>query len=540
VELSGLIARSQAGETAAFGELTRHYQDMAFGYALALLSDVHLAQDVTQESFLAAYLSVGNLQDPAAFPAWLRGIVRHQCGRVLRRSHADVVPFDEDLGLPTLSPGPEQSLLQREGLYRVLSAIQALPQGQREVAALSYIRDYAPREIAAFLDLPVTTVYNRLHTARKRLQGGLLTMADKIGTVVGVRGPIVDVRFEPERTPTVLRVLTAHGPDAVRGRAYAVSVAQQRGDGLVRCVAATPVEGLVPGAELADANTPRFVPVGPTALGQVLDGLRANDDAPNRARGGPQIVETGIKAIDLLCPCVEGGILGLLGHNRGVGKMVVTAEVLRNLARNGADLSVVAFFSAEVLMDYATLGEDAVPTSNRARQASYVYIADVTDPSAPSYRAAASHLDTTLYLSVTLGRLGIWPAIDPLLSGSRHLDPAVVGQEHFEVATGIRQLLLQYRSLREQAAATPGAALTPADERVVMRARKAQRFFSQPFAVAEPWSGRPGAYVSRATTVQGFKALLAGACDDVPEEEFGLGLMTLDADGKVSFSNRYA
>jgi len=520
VELSRLIARSQAGESAAFGELTRHYQDMAFGYALALLSDFHLAQDVTQESFLAAYLGVGSLHDPAAFPAWLRDIVRHQCGRVLRRRHADLVPWDEDLGLPALFPGPEQSLLQREGLYRVLSAIQALPQGQREVAGLSYIRDYAPREIAAFLELPVTTVYNRLHTARKRLQGGLLTMADKIGTVVGVRGPIVDVRFESERTSDVLRVLTAHGPDAARGRDYALSVAQQRGGGLVRCVAATPIEGLVPGAELADANTPRFVPIVPAALGQVLDGLRWGDDTLDRADSGSQIVETGIKAIDLLCPCVEGGTLGLLGHNRGVGKMVVTDEVLHNLARNGADMSVVAFFSAEVLIDYDKSGEDAVPTSNRARQASYVYIADVTDPSTLSYRAAASHLDTTLYLSVTLGRLGIWPAIDPLLSGSRHLDPAVVGREHYEVATGVRHLLLQYRNLREQAASAPGAAFTPAEERVVARARKAQRFFSQPFAVAEPWSGRPGAYVSRAETVQGFKALLAGAYDDVPEEEF--------------------
>jgi len=518
VDLSGLVARSHAGEAAAFGELTRHYQDMAFGYALALLSDFHLAQDVTQESFLAAYLGVSRLQDPAAFPAWLRGIVRHQCGRALRRRRADMVPLDDDLDLPALSPGPEQTVLQREGLYRVLSAIRALPPGQREVAALSYVRDYAPREIAAFLELPATTVYNRLHTARKRLQGGLLTMADKIGTVVGVRGPIVDVRFEPERTPDVLRVLTAHGPDAVRGRDYTLSVAQHCGGGLVRCVAATPTEGLIPGAELADANTPRFAPVAPDALGQVLDGLRSTDDAANSLRGVPRIVETGIKAIDLLCPCVEGGTLGLMGHNRSVGKMVVTDEVLHNLARNGASMSVVAFFSAEVLTDYDKSG-DVVPTSDRARQASYVYIADVTDPSAPGYRAAASHLDATLYLSVTLGRLGIWPAIDPLLSGSRHLDPAVVGQEHYEVATGVRQLLLQYRDLRERSAAEPGTALTPEETVLAARARKAQRFFSQPFAVAEPWSGRPGVYVSRVETMRGFKALLAGAYDDLPEED---------------------
>jgi len=520
VDLSGLVARSQAGETAAFGELTRHYQDMAFGYALALLSDFHLAQDVTQESFLAAYLSVSRLHDPAAFPAWLRGIVRHQCGRVLRRRHADLIPLDDDLDLPALSPGPEQTVLQREGLYRVLSAIRALPRGQREVAALFYIRDYAPREIAAFLELPATTVYNRLHTARKRLQGGLLTMADKIGTVVGVRGPIVDVRFEPERTPDVLRVLTAHGPDAARGRDYTLSVAQHRGDGLVRCVATAPIKGLIPGAELADANTPRFLPIAPGALGQVLDGLRDDEDAADGARGAQRIVETGIKAIDLLCPCVEGGALGLLGHNRSVGKMVVTDEVLRNLARNGVSLSVVAFFSAEALTDYDTSGEDTVPMSDHVRQASYVYIADVTDPSAPSYRSAASHLDATLYLSVTLGRLGIWPAIDPLLSGSRHLDPAVVGQEHYEVATGVRRLLQQYRDLRERSAAEPGTTLTPEETMLTARARKAQRFFSQPFAVAEPWSGRPGVYVSRAETVRGFKALLAGAYDGLPEEEF--------------------
>ncbi len=518
--MSGLVARSQAGETAAFGELTRHYQDMAFGYALALLSDFHLAQDVTQESFLAAYLGVSSLQDPAAFPAWLRGIVRHQCGRALRRRHADPVPLDDDLDLPALSPGPEQTLLQREGLYRVLGAIRALPQGQREVAALSYIRDYAPREIAAFLELPATTVYNRLHMARKRLQGGLLTMADKIGTVIGVRGPIVDVRFEPERTPDVLRVLTAHGPDAVRGRDYTLSVAQHRGDGLVRCVAAASVAGLAPGAELADANTPRFLPIAPDALGQVLDGLRSDEDAADRLQSTPKIAETGIKAIDLLCPCVEGGALGLMGH-RGAGKLVVMAELSRNLTRNGANMSVVSFYGQDgVLTDYDRSEAEWIPLSDASRQASYVPLADPVDPSAPSYRAAASRLDATLYLSVALGRLGIWPAIDPLLSSSRHLDPTVVGQEHYEVATGVRRLLQQYRDLRERAAAKPGTAPTPEETMLAARARKAQRFFSQPFAVAEPWSGRPGAYVSRAETVRGFKALLAGAYDDVPEEGF--------------------
>ncbi len=520
MDLSGLVARSQAGEAAAFGELTRHYQDMAFGYALALLSDFHLAQDVTQESFLAAYLGVRGLQDPAAFPAWLRGIVRHQCGRALRRRHADLIPLDDDLDLPALSPGPEQALLQREGLYRVLSAIRALPRGQREVAALFYIRDYAPREIAAFLELPATTVYNRLHTARKRLQGGLLTMADKIGTVVGVRGPIVDVRFEPERTPDVLRVLTAHGPNAVRGRDYTLSVAQHRGDGLVRCVAATPTEGLVLGTELADANTPRFLPVASDALGQALDGLRFDKDAADRLQSTPKIVETGIKAIDLLCPCVEGGALGLLGQ-RGAGKLVVMAEVARNLTRKGVAMSVVSFYDQDgVLVDYDRSEAEWTPLSDASRQASYLPLADVTDPSAPSYRAAASHLDATLYLSVTLGRLGIWPAIDPLLSSSRHLDPAVVGQEHYEVAAGVRRLLQQYRDLRERSAAEPGIALTPEETMLAARARKAQRFFSQPFAVAEPWSGRPGAYVSRAETVQGFKALLTGAYDGLPEEEF--------------------
>ncbi len=439
------------------------------------------------------------------------------------------------------------------------------------------------------------------------------------GRIVQVIGAVIDVEFPRESVPKVYDALK------VDGTGLTLEVQQQLGDGVVRTIAMGASEGVSRGLAVANTGAPISVPVGPETLGRIMDVLGepidekgpVNTETRNPIHrkapsyedqsGGTEILETGIKVIDLICPFQRGGKVGLFG-GAGVGKTVTMLELIRNIAIEHSGLSVFAgvgertregndFYhemeESNVLDKIALVfGQMNEPPGNRLRvaltgltmaekfrddgrdvllfvdniyrytlagtevsallgrmpsavgyqptlaeemgvlqeritttktgsitsiQAVYVPADDLTDPSPATTFA---HLDATVTLSRAITDLGIYPAVDPLDSTSRQLDPQVVGQEHYQVARGCQMVLQKYKELRDIIAILGMDELSEEDKLTVFRARKIQQFFSQPFFVAEIFTGNPGKYVSLADTVRSFKAILDGEVDDLPEQAF--------------------
>ena len=438
-------------------------------------------------------------------------------------------------------------------------------------------------------------------------------------------GPIVDVQFSNEHLPELLTALKIKLPE---GHELTVEVAQHIGDDVVRCVAMGPTEGLVRGLEVISTEKPIEVPVGRATLGRMfnvlgepIDGMELGEvkDAKKMSihRNPPkfkdqsvktEIFETGIKVIDLLCPYVRGGKIGLFG-GAGVGKTVLIQELMNNIANEKGGISVFAgvgersregndlyyemkesgvlsktalifgqmneppgarmrvglsgLTMAEYFRDYehtdvllfidnifrftqagsevsALLGRmpSAVgyqPTlatemgqlqeritstkdgSITSVQAIYVPADDLTDP-APA--TAFSHLDAKTVLDRSTAALGIYPAVDPLNSTSTALDPQIVGEEHYEVARGVIEILERYKELSDIIAILGMDELSAEDKKIVERARRIRNFLSQPFHVASHFNGIPGIYVKVEDTVRSFKAILNGEADDLPEVAF--------------------
>ena len=443
------------------------------------------------------------------------------------------------------------------------------------------------------------------------------------GKILQVIGPVVDIRFDAEHLPSIKNAILIKTDD---GRQMTAEVAQHVGDDVVRCIAMSSTDGLVRGMDCIDTGKPIEVPVGDAVLGRMfnvlgeaIDGLgevKADQkmpihrEAPTFAEQTTQneILETGIKVIDLLCPYAKGGKIGLFG-GAGVGKTVLEQELIHNIAIEHGGRSVVAgvgertregndmyyemknsgvlkntvltygqmnespgarmrvALSALTMAEYfrdvehqdvllfidnifrftqagsevsALLGrmpsavgyqptlqtemgalqERITSTKNgsiTSVQAVYVPADDLTDP-APATTFA--HLDATTVLERSIAELGIYPAVDPLASTSRILDPRIVGQEHFEVAHAVQEILQKYKELQDIIAILGMDELSEEDKLVVSRARKVQRFLSQPFFVAGQFTGLEGKYVPIAETIRGFKEILEGKHDDVPESYF--------------------
>ncbi|UNM96115.1 F0F1 ATP synthase subunit beta [Ignatzschineria rhizosphaerae] len=441
------------------------------------------------------------------------------------------------------------------------------------------------------------------------------------GKIVQVIGAVVDVEFPRDAVPSIYNALNVVGSkdDLV------LEVQQQLGDGIVRTIAMGSSDGLQRGIEVTDTKKPISVPVGTGTLGRIMDVLGRPVDyagpveatenwaihrkAPSYEdqAGSTEVLETGIKVIDLLCPFAKGGKVGLFG-GAGVGKTVNMMELINNIAKAHEGLSVFAgvgertregndFYYEmkdsnvldKVAMVYGQMNE---PPGNRLRvalsgltmaeyfrdegrdvllfidniyrytlagtevsallgrmpsavgyqptlaeemgvlqeritstkkgsitsvQAVYVPADDLTDPSPATTFA---HLDATIVLSRDIASLGIYPAVDPLDSTSRQLDPLVIGQEHYDVARGVQMILQRYQELKDIIAILGMDELSEDDKLTVSRARKIQRFLSQPFHVAEVFTGAPGKYVSLQDTITSFKAILAGEGDHIPEQMF--------------------
>ncbi|MCO4865311.1 F0F1 ATP synthase subunit beta [Cupriavidus sp. WGlv3] len=448
-----------------------------------------------------------------------------------------------------------------------------------------------------------------------------------IGNIVQCIGAVVDIEFPRDAMPKVYDalVLEESSDASFAEKGLTFEVQQQLGDGVVRTIALGSSDGLRRGMAVKSTGAPISVPVGHGTLGRIMDvlgrpideaGPIASDElraihqkAPKFDELSPSVdlLETGIKVIDLVCPFAKGGKVGLFG-GAGVGKTVNMMELINNIAKQHSGLSVFAgvgertregndFYhemkDSNVLDKVAMVfGQMNEPPGNRLRvaltgltmaerfrdegrdilffvdniyrytlagtevsallgrmpsavgyqptlaeemgklqeritstktgsitsiQAVYVPADDLTDPSPAT---TFLHLDSTVVLSRDIAALGIYPAVDPLDSTSRQLDPQVVGTEHYEVARRVQQTLQRYKELRDIIAILGMDELSPEDKLAVNRARKIQRFLSQPFHVAEVFTGSPGKYVPLKETIRGFKMLVDGECDHLPEQAF--------------------
>lgn len=452
------------------------------------------------------------------------------------------------------------------------------------------------------------------------------------GKIVQVIGPVVDVEFK-EKLPEIYNALVVNYKIGDRDISLTLEVQQHLGDNWVRTIAMSSTEGLKRGYEVIDTGKPISVPVGDGVMGRVMNviGEPVDERGPIQATKyypihrpppslleqsvTPQVLVTGIKVIDLICPFLKGGKVGAFG-GAGVGKTVVIMELINNIAKMHGGVSVFAGvgertregndlyheMSAAKVIKQDNLSESKIalvfgqmnePPGARLRvalsglaiteyfrdernqdvllfidnifrfsqagsevsallgrtpsavgyqptlaaemgelqeritstkkgsitsfQAIYVPADDITDP-APA--TTFTHLDATIVLERSIAELGIYPAVDPLASTSRALTPEIVGQEHYEVARGVQRVLQRYKDLQDIIAILGMDELSPEDKLTVYRARKIQRFLSQPFSVAEVFTGRPGKQVPIAETVRGFKEILEGKHDDVPEANF--------------------
>ena len=392
------------------------------------------------------------------------------------------------------------------------------------------------------------------------------------GKIIQVIGAVVDVEFPQDAVPKVYNALEVKG-----GAKLVLEVQQQLGGGVVRCIAMGTSDGLRRGLDVVDLEHPIEVPVGKATLGRIMNVLgepidmkgdigeedrwAIHREAPSyeELSNSQELLETGIKVMDLICPFAKGGKVGLFG-GAGVGKTVNMMELIRNIAIEHSGYSVFAgvgertregndFYHEMTDSNRYTLAGTEVsallgrmpsavgyqPTlaeemgvlqeritstktgSITSVQAVYVPADDLTDPSPATTFA---HLDATVVLSRQIASLGIYPAVDPLDSTSRQLDPLVVGQEHYDVARGVQSILQRYQELKDIIAILGMDELSEDDKLVVARARKIQRFLSQPFFVAEVFTGSPGKFVSLKDTIRGFKGILDGDYDHLPEQAF--------------------
>jgi len=447
-------------------------------------------------------------------------------------------------------------------------------------------------------------------------------MSKNIGTVVQVIGPVLDIRFGDGQLPNLLSAIEIEN----EGRKVVAEVAQHIGDNVVRCIAMSSTDGLRRGIDAVDTGAPISVPVGNECLGRVfnllgdpVDNLPAPEakerwpihrpaPAYDEQEGTTEILETGIKVVDLIAPYAKGGKIGLFG-GAGVGKTVIIMELINNIATQHGGLSVFSgvgertregndlynemkesgvinktalvygqmneppgarmrvALSGLTMAEYfrdrenqdvllfidnifrftqagsevsALLGrmpsavgyqptlatemgalQERITSTKKGSitsvQAVYVPADDLTDP-APATTFA--HLDATTVLSRSIASLGIYPAVDPLDSTSRILTPEVVGKEHYEVARQVQSILQRYKELQDIIAIMGMDELSDEDKLIVARARKVQRFLSQPFHVAEQFTGMEGRYVPLKETIRGFKEIIEGKHDDLPESAF--------------------
>jgi RNA polymerase sigma factor (sigma-70 family) len=525
-----LVRRAGGGDARAFVELTRRFQQFAFGSALSLVRDFQHAEDVVQESFVAAWSSLPSLADPAAFPGWLRGIVRHHAFRVLRRKQLVAVSLAEAESLPDDEPLPDYILEQRRQAAAALAAISELPDRLREPATLFFVHECSHQDVAAFLGLSVATVNNRLHAARSHLKQRMLTMvtdtlrshalpddfASRIGRLIEMRGDVVDVLFDPAALPDLLTELTVS--DEARRSSVKVHVMQRPGGGVVRGLATSAAPPLPKGATVLSSRRKWPVPIDQMQLDRLVPLLAA---AATEGRRSDEVVETGIKVIDVMCPIRAGGSVAIAGEY-GAGTTVVMEEIVRRISKGVHPVTMFVLipppsetwppsmdencsFAAELKgEDYSEGTVGAVET---------FFLRGVQGPWTAQTLAALAAVDTVVHLSREMILRKTYPGVDVRTARSRVIDENRIAADDAAVARAARAAIAAARMAEDH----PELAH---DGVAIGRARKLQAFFSQPFYVAEPFTKRPGSHVSRADALRGCREILEGRHDDLPVEAF--------------------
>jgi len=506
------VRRASGGDVKAFVDLTQQFQHMAFGAALALVNDFHQAEDVVQEAFVAAWSALPSLADPAAFPGWLRGIVRHQAFRVLRKRTLRTVPLAEAEDLPGEEVLPDRRLEQRRQSAMALAAIAGLPGKLREPATLFFIHECSHQDIAVFLGLPVATINNRLHAARSKLKERMLAMvnetfhahalpddfANRIGRLIEARGAVVEALFNPDAPPDVLTELAVS--DEANRRAVAVQVFQPPSGAFVRGIALSPAAALPRGSTVLSSGNQSETPVNLDELGRLLPQLAGPSPI---ATGAARLLETGIKVIDVMCPLVAGGNATIAGTHRlkdgpdGL-KLFALLQVWRDAPPG---FSFPASLKEEGLAD--------IPCG--AVQQFFMRAED--GPWTASRLSLLDPFDVVIRHSRDLARARVFPAVDVVTSRSRLFQTNAVSVEHVAVAERVRKAIaaLWAADLHAEGGA---------DARMLERALKLQNYFTQPFFVAERWNKRPGTTVGLAEALQTCRDILDGRCDDLPTDAF--------------------
>jgi RNA polymerase sigma factor (sigma-70 family) len=541
----GLVRLAAGGDIRAFVALMQRFQQAAFSSALALVHDFDRAEDVVQEAFFAAWAGLPTLVDPAAFPGWLRGIVRHHAFRVLRRKKVSTNPLTEAEGVPSEEPGPEHQVEYRQRAAAALAAIAALPDALREPATLFFVHDCSHQDIATFLNLPLATVNNRLHAARSRLKERMLTMvtdtlrkhqlpddfANRIGRLIEARGNVVDVLFDPAATPDILAELTVS--DEADRRGVKIQVVQRPAPGLVRGLAAAPVDALARGSTVLNSGQHVSQPVARVEFARTVGAL-----AGRSVISEPRFLETGIKVIDVTCPLVAGGTLAIAG-DLGAGITVVMEEIVRRLS-GGRDRLTMFVMMPPASSEWPYMLKPGFSHVEELKKEGYsegtvgavqtFFLRADEGPWTSERLAALAPVDVVLRLSRDRAKAKVYPCVDVLASRSRLLDQHAVGSAHAEIAKRVHEALAALW-------ATKGGSSLRADTRE--RALKLQNYLTQPFDVAEPYTGRPGATVGTAEALQTCQDVLDGKLDDLPTEAFyfsgGLDEIRANLDRELKF-----
>jgi RNA polymerase sigma factor (sigma-70 family) len=520
MDLERLVHRACQGDVNAFVALTRRFQHFAFGSALALLGDFHQAEDAVQEAFLATWSGLPSLSDPAAFPGWLRGIVRHHAFRALRKRQLEIVPLASAENVPSERISPDDDLVQREHARIALAAIAELPVSLREPATLFYIHECSHQDIANFLGISATTVNNRLHAARSKLKERMLTMvaetlqahglpddfANRIGRLAGARGDVIEALFDPQSLPDLLAELAVS--DEANRRTMTVQVVQRPGGGIVRGVIASPSGEAQRGATVLNSLRHAETPIDGNTFSRAVRLLAG----PRRRKLEPKLLETGIKVFDVLCPLAIGGTVAIAGEF-GAGTTVVMEELVRRLS-GGADrislFTLVQRWKEEDFSYAAELKKDGFSEGTVGAVQTFFFRAG-DGPWTTQRLAELASVDTVIHLSRGMAEKKIYPCVDPRTSRSELLETKAVGDEHAAIADRVKQALTLQLD--------PALAET-ADPLTLERGSKLANFFSQPFFCAEPWTNRPGSHVSLAEALRTCAEILGGVHDDLPTAAF--------------------
>ena len=545
-ELVRLIQATLTGDEKAFTELVNSYRHFAYATACSLLKDENLAQDAVQESFLTVYYQLHKLKKIETFPAWLNTIVKFSCYSIFRKQNSmnNVNKTPSRLALSEKSP--DELFEEKERYQKVNIALDGLPEKLREVVYLFYIKEHTQEEVAEYLGLRTSTVNNRLFSARKILKRRLFDMVkdtikskrlpddfvDNIGKIIRVQGPIVEVQIGSKNASRLFDSWAL--ADDAENSGPQLTIIQREVSGKLRLINLGDEKHIKVGIKISALEKEPSPIVSDELLKKAISTI-----SPKKA-GKLRLYETGIKIIDLMAPLPANGSIGLFGI-QGVGRAVSVMELYHRLKNTNNKLNVIYFVSKEEAINLRIMIErepNFPPDKDEKLETFWLVTSKATDP---NYAGSNDILDSSLFFSPLMSCRDLYPAVDGLYSSSQLLQKNIVSEEHLETTKRVREFLRKSRRIihapqfleyvamgahtqaRQWYHETTGKndkQVSPEEKIKIARLHKLELFFTQPFYTAESYSEIPGISVSLKDTIDGCKAILDGAVDDIPEEAF--------------------